>query len=146
MAGSESRANVWRVARLLVPKIFAMKSASENIESRLCVNRVKMKRSEYNVKTIIHVNQHRIKSNAKNGKDKPVLTVKNYMVNRYGHTAILRYNGAEVGRFIYSPNKPLSCGAKVWFESNNVNVEVVVHDGCPVSDEESPQRLCGQAS
>jgi hypothetical protein len=77
------------------------------------------------MKTVIHVNQHHIKANAKDGCSLPVLTVKDYKQNRRGQTAILRYNGVEVGRFVYSPNKPLSCGAKVWFESSNLEVETV---------------------
>lgn len=77
------------------------------------------------MKTIIHVNQHKIKANRKDGGDRPVLTCKTYKDNRYGHTArILDKNtGREVGRFVYRPNQPLSCGAHVWFETNEV-VEV----------------------
>ena len=41
------------------------------------------------MKTIIHVNQHVIKSNRKNNKSDPVLTVKTYKSNNYGHEAIL---------------------------------------------------------
>lgn len=76
------------------------------------------------MKTIVHVNQHNIKANAK-GKDKPVLTIKTYKDNRKGNTAnILSVDGKVIGKFIYSPNKPLSCGAKVWFETE-CEVEVI---------------------
>jgi hypothetical protein len=37
------------------------------------------------MKTIIHVNQHVIKANAKTGKNDPVLTVKTYKSNTYAH-------------------------------------------------------------
>lgn len=37
------------------------------------------------MKTIIHVNQHVIKSNRKNGVNDPVLTIKTYKENRYAH-------------------------------------------------------------
>lgn len=72
------------------------------------------------MKTIIHVNQHIIKSNQKNGEEKPVLTCKTYKENRYGKEAIIYdKDGEEVARVIYSPAKPLSCGARVWIETKN---------------------------
>jgi len=72
------------------------------------------------MKHIIHVNQHKIKANRKNKTNEPVLTCKTYKDNRYGHTAIiLDSEGIEVGRFVYRPDKPLSCGAHVWFETEN---------------------------
>jgi len=72
------------------------------------------------MKHIIHVNQHKIKANRKNKTNEPVLTCKTYKDNRYGHTAIiLDSEGTEVGRFVYRPDKPLSCGAHVWFETEN---------------------------
>lgn len=79
------------------------------------------------MKTIIHVNQHRIKANRKDGGDRPVLTVKTYRSNDYGHEAVIthRETGEELGRFIYRPGKPLSCGAHVWFETSH-GVGVVV--------------------
>ena len=74
---------------------------------------------------IIHVNQHVIKSNRKNGKCDPVLTVKTYNTNDYGHEAVLRLpDGTEVARVRYSPDKPLACGAHVWLETK-LDVEVV---------------------
>jgi hypothetical protein len=69
------------------------------------------------MKTIIHVNQHNIKAN-KDGLYRPVLTCKTYKSNRYGHEAIIfGKDGKEVAKVIYSPDKPLSCGAKVWIET-----------------------------
>lgn len=76
------------------------------------------------MKTIVHVNQHNIKHNAKHGNVRPVLTVKDYKQNRKGQVATIKSSdGTVLGRFIYSPNKPLSCGAKVWFETS-MEVEV----------------------
>jgi hypothetical protein len=66
------------------------------------------------MKTIIHVNQHVVKANAKNGTNEPVLTVKDYKQNRYAHTVDIK--GAS--KVVYSPDKPLSCGARVWIETN----------------------------
>ena len=66
------------------------------------------------MKTILHVNQHHIKANAK-GAELPVLTVKDYKQNRRCNRAIIR--DEVVAKLIYSPDKPLSCGAKVWIET-----------------------------
>lgn len=77
------------------------------------------------MKTIIHVNQHKIRSNAKTGAQEPVLTVKTYKSNDYAYEAIIKdTQGNEVARVVYSPDKPLSCGARVWIETQN-EVEVV---------------------
>jgi hypothetical protein len=72
------------------------------------------------MKTIIHVNQHVIKANAKNGMQDPVLTIKTYKSNTYAHEVMIKGDS----KVIYSPDKPLSCGAKVWIETNS-QVEVV---------------------
>jgi hypothetical protein len=67
--------------------------------------------------TRIHVNQHNIKANSK-GADLPVLTVKDYKENRkVNHVQILDSVGNVVATVVYSPDKPLSCGAKVWIET-----------------------------
>ena len=67
------------------------------------------------VKTIIHVNQHVIKKNAKTKGRDPVLTVKTYKSNTYAHE--VRIKGDS--RLVYSPDQPLSCGARVWIETNS---------------------------
>jgi len=77
------------------------------------------------MKTIIHVNQHVIKANRKNGTQEPVLTCKTYKTNEYTNTAVIMKDGEEVGRFVYRPDKPLSCGAHVWFETNNEVVGII---------------------
>jgi hypothetical protein len=72
------------------------------------------------MKTIIHVNQHKIKSNVKNSKREPVLTVKTYKSNQYAHQAIIYgQDGLPAATVVYSADKPLSCGAHVWIETNN---------------------------
>ena len=69
------------------------------------------------MKTRIHINQHHIKANNK-GSDLPVITVKDYKSNRKTNSAtILTADGTEVATIIYSPDKPLACGAKVWIET-----------------------------
>ena len=77
------------------------------------------------MKTIIHVNQHEIKKNNKTGTENPVLTIKTYKSNTYAQQAIIKdKDGNEVARVIYSPDKPLSCGARVWIETKN-EVEII---------------------
>lgn len=79
-------------------------------------------------KTVIHVNQHRIRSNRKNGANEPVLTVKTYDSNTYAHEAIIRdAAGNEVARVVYRPDKPLSCGARVWIETYGT-VEILIKE------------------
>tara|TARA_R110000824_G_scaffold10056_1_gene44578 strand:- start:2430 stop:2681 length:252 start_codon:yes stop_codon:yes gene_type:complete len=71
-------------------------------------------------KKVIHVNQHVIKKNRKTGERNPVLTCKTYKSNDYCHEAIIKdAEGNEVARVIYRPDKPLSCGARVWIETQN---------------------------
>ena len=67
------------------------------------------------MKTIIHVNQHVIKANRKNSENKPTITVKTYKETRYAHNVVI--NGPS--EVIYSPDKPLSCGATVWIETES---------------------------
>jgi len=76
------------------------------------------------MKTVIHVNQHVIRRNLKTGDREPVLTCKTYKSNDYAHEAeILDDDGKSVAKIIYSPDKPLSCGARVWIETQNkVNI------------------------
>lgn len=77
------------------------------------------------MKTVIHVNQWKIKKNRKEGLREPVLTVKTYKSNDYAHEAIIKdAEGNEVARVIYRPDKPLSCGAHVWIETQH-EVELV---------------------
>ena len=72
----------------------------------------------------IHVNQHIIKKNKKCDERNPVLTCKSYKDNVKGNkVAILDSAGNVVANVIYSPDKPLSCGATCWVETKN---EVVV--------------------
>ena len=67
------------------------------------------------MKTIVHVNQHVIKKNQKTGERNPVLTVKTYKTNVYAHEVVLKGDS----KVVYSPYKPLSCGARVWIETQS---------------------------
>lgn len=61
----------------------------------------------------IHVNQHVIRENKKTGAKENVVTIqwrnKSYRVRTV--------NIAGKSEVIYSPDKPLSCGARVWVET-----------------------------
>lgn len=65
------------------------------------------------MKTIVHVNQHAIRRNIKAETPEPVLTVKTYKSNTYAHEVEI----LGPSRVVYSPDKPLSCGARVWVET-----------------------------
>ena len=67
------------------------------------------------MKTRIHVNQHKIRSNKKNNLNEPVITVKTSKSNTYAHEVHI----LGPAKVIYSPDKPLSCGAKVWIETES---------------------------
>ncbi|WP_413160160.1 DNA-binding protein [Capilliphycus salinus ALCB114379] len=64
-------------------------------------------------KKIVHVNSHRIRQNQKHQEQLPVITVKKGNTNTYGH--IVEIQGGC--RVVYSPDKPLGCGARVWIET-----------------------------
>ena len=66
------------------------------------------------MKKKIHINMHVIRSNKKNGTNDPVITVKTYKSNTYGHEVDILGNS----KVVYSPDKPLSCGARVWIETD----------------------------
>ena len=71
------------------------------------------------MKTIVHVNQHIIRRNSKTGERNPVITVKTYHSNEYANEVLITGDC----KVIYSPDKPLSCGAKVWIETmEDVNI------------------------
>lgn len=61
----------------------------------------------------IHVNQHVIKANKKNGINDPVLTIKTTSDN-------IKANHIMIGdnvRLCYAPESPLACGATIWIET-----------------------------
>lgn len=61
----------------------------------------------------IHINQHNLRSNRTKGTNFPVITVKTYKHNYKG-------NSVEIlgpSKLVYSPDKPLQCGARLWVET-----------------------------
>jgi hypothetical protein len=67
------------------------------------------------MKTYIHVNQHIIRDNQKTGSRNHVLTVKTYKTNQYASEVVI----TGPCRVVYSPDCPLSCGARVWIETES---------------------------
>ena len=70
------------------------------------------------MKAKIHINQHKIRRNTKTGEREPVITVKTYKSNEYATDVTI--DGPS--KLVYSPDKPLSCGAKVWIEAEYEDV------------------------
>ena len=70
--------------------------------------------------TRIHVNQHVIRRNRKTGEREPVLTVKSARGNQYAHEVAI----SGPSKVIYSPDKPLPCGATVWIETTTEVIAV----------------------
>lgn len=64
--------------------------------------------------TKIHVNQHIIRSNAKYQRNDPPLSIKEKGKTTRAHEVIIK----GPGKVVYSPGKPLSCGARVWIETD----------------------------
>jgi hypothetical protein len=61
----------------------------------------------------IHVNQHHIKANNTWNKSLPVFTVKQGKRNYYTEEVLI--DGPS--KLVYQPDDPLSCGARVWIET-----------------------------
>ena len=67
------------------------------------------------MKKIIHVNMHVIRKNQKKGERNPTITVKTYKTNTYAHEVDI----LGPSKVVYSPDKPLSCGARLWIETHS---------------------------
>ncbi len=65
------------------------------------------------MKTIIHVDQHVLKANIKNGTRNPPITVKTYKTNSRCKSVVVA--GPLV--LSYNPDDKLACGASVWMET-----------------------------
>ena len=73
------------------------------------------------MRTIVHVNQHKIRKNIKTGNLEPVITVKTSKTNTYAHEVEIK----GPCKVIYSPDKPLKCGARVWIETESEVIALV---------------------
>jgi hypothetical protein len=61
----------------------------------------------------IHVDQHAIRRNKRLGTDEPPISVKTYREN----IKCLEVEIDGPSRLVYQPDKPLSCGARLWIET-----------------------------
>ena len=73
----------------------------------------------------IHVNMHKIRANKKNGTRDPVITCKTSKSNTYAYS--VKINGPS--EVIYSPDKPLSCEARMWIECDSDDVKMFDKEG-----------------
>ena len=67
------------------------------------------------MKIRIHVNTHKLRFNKRHGTNNPVITIKTSHSNRYAHQVEIM----GPSKVIYRPEKPLSCGARVWIETDS---------------------------
>jgi hypothetical protein len=74
-------------------------------------------------KTIVHVNLNVIRDNLRTGMCNPPITVKSRGQNVYAHAVEI----LGPSQLVYRPDKPLSCGARLWLETH----AQVVCDGQP---------------
>jgi hypothetical protein len=70
----------------------------------------------------IHVNQHVIRANQRKGTEFPPITVKTYRQNIKAHEVAI--DGPS--RLVYSPERPLACGARLWIETT---ASIVIRNG-----------------
>lgn len=66
-------------------------------------------------KTIIHVNRQHIGMNAKDGKNRPVYTVKAGGKTRYAREVEI----LGPCRMVYDQDRQLACGARAWIETES---------------------------
>lgn len=64
--------------------------------------------------TRIHVNQHIIRKNRKYGMDNPPITVRTSKSTTRAHTVEIQ----GPSTIVYRPDRPLSCGARLWIETS----------------------------
>ena len=68
------------------------------------------------VKKYIHVNQHKIRSNKKNGTNEPVITVKEGRTNTYCNE--VKITGEVIVKYGGNDKPLLPCGARVVIETD----------------------------
>jgi len=66
----------------------------------------------------IHVNQHIIRRNKTHNETNPPLTIIRRNKRFRGHQIQIKGDS----KIVYSPDKPLACGARVWIEADDAVV------------------------
>jgi len=79
------------------------------------------------MKTLIHINQTVIRHNKKYSNSLPACRVQQNNKSRYCKEVII--DGPS--KLVYNPDNPLSCGAKLWIETESI-IELV--DEVPYSE------------
>lgn len=87
------------------------------------------------MKTRIHVNMAVIRRNLKTRGNEPVLTVKSGKSNQYCHEAEIQGPSRVVYANQHTKRKPLSCGARVWIETD---APVVLHQSETEDEKKAP--------
>jgi hypothetical protein len=72
----------------------------------------------------VHVNQHVIRANTRSGERESPLRVKTSRENVAAQEVVIE----GPSRLVYRPDRPLSCGARVWIETRS-DVVAVSADG-----------------
>lgn len=67
------------------------------------------------MKKRIHVNQHVIRRNRKTGERAAIFAVKSGKRNDRAHEVVIE----GPARLVYRPDRPLSCGAVAWIETES---------------------------
>lgn len=69
------------------------------------------------MRQVVHVNQQVIARNRRDGTEDPPLIARTYLGVSHATEMELRLpDGTVVGKFVYRPHNPLSCGARLWLE------------------------------
>lgn len=67
---------------------------------------------------IIHINRQTIDANRKHGKRKPPIIIRRGSFRAYASDIDIIGDS----RVVYSPKKPLDCGARLWIEATQVMI------------------------
>lgn len=80
------------------------------------------------MKQYTHINQHNLRKNIKLPPEErlPVVTSKTYKENNYFHNAelVCKNTGKVVAKVVYSPDKPLSCGSRLYILTDTDDIEI----------------------
>jgi hypothetical protein len=71
-------------------------------------------------RTILHVAQDAIRRQ----DGSPAIILRDHRGATRHHEVELVRDGEVLGKFVYSPDKPLSCGARVWLETYSDKLEL----------------------
>ena len=80
------------------------------------------------MKQYTHINQHNLRKNIKLPPEErlPVVTSKTYKENNYfnNEELVCKNTGKVVAKVVYSPDKPLSCGSRLYILTDTDDIEI----------------------